>query len=46
MKSEHNKLSVDVIGGAPKQWSAYLEQVCPVGITPFFVMDATARTGP
>ena len=45
MKSEYNKLTVDVIGGAPKPWSAYLEQVCPLGIT-FTVMDETARTGP
>ncbi len=46
MKSEHNKLTVDVIGSAPRSWSAHLKQVCPLGITPLFVMDATARTGP
>ncbi len=44
MKSEYNKLTVDVIGSA--LWSAHLEQVCPFGITPFSVMDQTARTGP
>ncbi|MEK6406173.1 MAG: hypothetical protein AABN34_04340 [Acidobacteriota bacterium] len=44
MKSEYNKLTVDVIGSA--LWSAHLEQVCPVAITPFSVMDQTARTGP
>ena len=43
MKSESNKLTVDVIGSA--LWSAHLEQVCPID-TPFFVMDETARTGP
>jgi len=46
MKSEYNKLTVDVIGSAPKPWSAYLEQVCLTGITPFFVMDETARSAP
>ncbi len=46
MKSEYNKLTVDVIGSAPEPWSAYLEQVCPFGITPFFVMDETARSAP
>jgi hypothetical protein len=46
MKSEYNKLTVDVIGSAPKPWSAYLEQVCPLGITPVFVMDETARSAP
>ena len=46
MKIAYNKLTVDVIGSAPKAWSADLEQVCPLGITPFFVMDETARTGP
>ena len=44
MKSENNKLRVDVIGSA--LWSAHLEQVCPLGITPFFVMDETARSAP
>ncbi|HXI91086.1 MAG TPA: hypothetical protein VNO24_13810 [Blastocatellia bacterium] len=46
MKSDYNKLAVDVIGGAPKPWSACLEQLCPVGITPFFLMDETARSAP
>ena len=46
MNSESNKLTVHVIGGAPKPWSADLEKVCPLGITPFSVMDQTARTGP
>jgi len=46
MESFYNKRAVDVIGDAPKAWSAYLAQVCPVGITPFPVMDETARTGP
>ena len=44
MKSEYNKLTVDVIGSAP--WSAHLAQVCQDGITPFFVMQETARSGP
>lgn len=44
MKSEYNKLTVDVIGSA--LWSAHLEQVCPLGITSFSVMGQTARTGP
>lgn len=44
MKSEYTKQTVEVIGSA--LWSAHLEQVCPTGITPFFVMDQTARTGP
>ena len=44
MKSEYNKLTVDAIGNA--LWSADLEQVCPLGIAPFSVMDQTARTGP
>ena len=43
MKSEYNKLTVDVIGSA--LWSAHLEQVCPID-TPFFVMDETARAAP
>ena len=46
MGNAHKQLTVDVIGIAPKPWSAYLEQVCPIGFTPFFVMDETARTGP
>jgi len=45
MKSESNRLTVDVIGGAPKPWSADLEQVCPID-TPFFVMEQTARSAP
>jgi len=43
MKSEYNKLTVDVIGSA--LWSAHLEQVCPID-TPFFVMEQTARSAP
>jgi len=46
MKSEYNKLTVDAIGSSPKPWSEYLEQLCPVGITPFFLMDETARSAP
>jgi hypothetical protein len=46
MRNAHKQLTVDVIGGAPKPWSAYLEQVCLTGITPFFVMDETARSAP
>gem|GEM_PF-1657835 len=46
MRNGHKQLTVDVIGSAFQSWSAYLEQVCPVGITPFFVMDETARLGP
>jgi len=46
MESFYSKRAVDVIGDAPKAWSAYLAQVCAVGITPFSVMDETARTGP
>ena len=46
MKSEYNKLTVDAIGSALEPWSAYLEQLCPLGITPFFVMDETARSAP
>jgi len=46
MKSEYNKLTVDAIGSVPKPWSAYLEQLCSVGITPFFLMDETARSAP
>jgi hypothetical protein len=44
MKSEYTKQTVEVIGSA--LWSAHLEQVSPTGITPTFVMDQTARTGP
>ncbi|HSE39108.1 MAG TPA: hypothetical protein VLG74_17525 [Blastocatellia bacterium] len=44
MNSETTKQTVEVIGSA--LWSARLEQVCPTGITPSFVMDQTARTGP
>lgn len=46
MRNAHKQLTVDVIGTAPKPWSAYLEQVCLTGITPFFVMDETARSAP
>jgi hypothetical protein len=44
MKFEQYKITVDVVGTA--LWSARLEQGCPIGIKPFFVMDQTARTGP
>ena len=44
MNNEYTKLTVDVIGSA--LWSAHLVEVCPDGITPFFVMDETARSGP
>jgi hypothetical protein len=44
MNIEHNKLTGEAIGSA--LWSAHLEQVCPTGITPSFVMDQTARRGP
>lgn len=43
MKSEY-KQTVEVIGSA--LWSAHLERVCPTVISPSFVMDQTARTGP
>ncbi len=43
MKSEYKKLTVDV-GSA--LWSAHLDQVCPIGIAPFSVMDQTDRSGP
>lgn len=46
MKIVHNKLTVESISCAPALWSDYLEQVCPVGIKPSFVMDQTARAGP
>ena len=48
MKNAYDKLAIDVIGIgiAPVSWSDPLEQVCPLGIKPFFVMDETARTGP
>jgi hypothetical protein len=46
MRNAHKQLTVDVIGSAPKPWSAYLEQSCLAGITPFLVMEETARTGP
>jgi len=45
MKFSQNKQAVDVIGIAPALWSAQRD-LCPTGITPFFVMDETARTGP
>jgi len=44
MKNKDTKQSVEVIGSA--LWSAHLEQVCPSGFNPFFVIDETARTGP
>ena len=46
MKTLHNKLTADTISGATALWNDYLEQVCPVGIAPSFVMDQTARAGP
>ena len=46
MESAKNKLTVDVISGAPGPWSDGLEQVCATGIAPFFGMDQTVRTGP
>jgi len=46
MRTEHNNLTVDVIGAAAKPWSPRLELDCTSGITPFFVMEQTARTGP
>jgi hypothetical protein len=44
MMQENNKQTIEAIGAA--LWSAHLEQVCPTGFKPFFVMDQTARTGP
>jgi hypothetical protein len=46
MKNGYKTLTFDFTGAAPKPWSACLEQVCQTGITPFVVMDETARTGP
>jgi hypothetical protein len=46
MKTVHNRLTADVIDGATTSWTVYLEQGCMVSITPSFVMDPTARTGP
>lgn len=46
MKTVHNKLTADLISGAAPSWTVYLEQACPVSITPSFVMDQTARAGP
>lgn len=46
MESAKYKLTIDVIQSAPGPWSDGPEQVCVVGITPFFVMDQTARNGP
>jgi hypothetical protein len=46
MKTLRNNLTADAISSATALWSDYLEQVCPVGITPSFVMDQTARAGP
>jgi len=46
MRNAHKQLTVDAIGTAPKPWSADLEQVCLFGMTPFFVMDETARSAP
>jgi hypothetical protein len=46
MERATNKLTVDVIADAPKVWSLPLEQDSSLGITPFFVMEQTARAGP
>ena len=46
MKNVPNKLTVELVGSEPALWSDYLALVCPVGITPSFVMDQTARAGP
>jgi len=46
MIKTYKQLMVDVIGGMPRIWSAYLQQVCLTGVTPFFVMDETARSAP
>jgi hypothetical protein len=46
MKTVYNKLTAELISSAQALWSDYLEQVCPVGIKPSFVMDQTAREGP
>jgi len=44
MNNETYKLTVDVAAAA--LWSAQLQQVCPDGIKPFFVMDQDTRSGP
>ena len=47
MKTVYNKLTADPIGIAlVESWNDHLEQVCPLGVTPSFVMDQTARAGP
>ncbi|HJZ69780.1 MAG TPA: hypothetical protein VKF81_16770 [Blastocatellia bacterium] len=46
MNSLYNKRVVDVIASARKPWGDSLEQVWPLGITPFEVCEQTARTGP
>jgi len=46
MINTYKQRKVDVIGGTPGIWSAYLQQVCMTGVTPFFVMDETARSAP
>lgn len=46
MKTINNKLTAEIISSAPALWSDHLDQVCPVAITPSFVMDQTARAGP
>ena len=46
MESAKFKLTVDLIQSAPRPWSDGREQGCAVGVTPFFVMDQTARNGP
>lgn len=46
MKSTQDKLANDALASAYQKWDAELEVIRPAGITSFFVMDATARTGP
>ena len=46
MRKALKKMTADPIGIALASWNDHLEQVCPVGITPSFVMDQTARAGP
>ena len=43
MTKDYNKQTVELIGAL---WSDQLEQACPTGIKPFFVMEQTARAGP
>ncbi|MFY9555587.1 MAG: hypothetical protein WAV20_06150 [Blastocatellia bacterium] len=46
MKSAQNKLKIDVTGSTARNWPVHLAPVCQDDITPFFVMEQTARTGP